>query len=126
MGWLRSSGRHCAEGAERARFSMDVHQVALIVGRDPGRVRSLHDPRPGAPLAPPPPEPEASALRPQATVAPRQAHAGFVLDRVRGDATGVVEPANLIAWNGVPKFRVRTRAGPVGDLWLTAPASVTV
>jgi len=80
----------------------------------------------GGPVVPPTPDKEASALNPQATFAAHQVHAGFVLDRVRGDATGVVEPANLIAWNGVPKFRVRTGAGTVGDLWLTAPASVTV
>ena len=80
----------------------------------------------GGPVVPPTPDKEASALNPLATFAAHQVHAGFVLDRVRGDATGVVEPANLIAWNGVPKFRVRTGAGTVGDLWLTAPASVTV
>lgn len=80
----------------------------------------------GGPVAPPTPGKDASALNPQATFAAHQVHAGFVLDRVQGNATGVVEPANIIAWTGIPKFRVRTGASTVGDLWLTAPASVTV
>src|SRR5262245_59427112 len=80
----------------------------------------------GGPDVPPTHDTDASALNPPATFAAQQVHAGFGLDRVRGNATGVVEQANVIAWNGIPKFRVRTGAGTVGDLWLTAPASVTV
>jgi hypothetical protein len=68
----------------------------------------------------------ASALNPQATFAAHQVHAGFVLDRLQPDATGVVEQANVINWGFVPEFRVRTAAGDVGDLRLTSPASVTV
>jgi hypothetical protein len=68
----------------------------------------------------------ASELNPQATFAAHQVHAGFVLDRLQPDTTGVVEQANVINWGFVPEFRVRTAAGDVGDLRLTAPASVTV
>src|SRR5262249_19929891 len=68
----------------------------------------------------------ASELNPQATFAAHQVHAGFVLDRLQGGGTGVVEQANIIDWTGTPEFRVRTAAGEVGDLWLTAPASVKV
>ena len=67
----------------------------------------------------------ASELNPEATFAAHQVHAGFVLDRLQRDASGVVEQAN-INWTGIAKFRVRTAEGTVGDLWLTAPASVTV
>jgi hypothetical protein len=65
-----------------------------------------------------------SELNSQATFAAHQVHAGFVLDRLQRDATGVVEQPNVINW--VPEFRVRTAAGDVGNLRLTAPASVTV
>src|SRR5262245_54295506 len=67
----------------------------------------------------------ASDLNPEATFAAHQVHAGFVLDRLQRDAPGVVEQAN-INWTGIAKFRVRTGEGTAGDLWLTAPASVTV
>lgn len=67
----------------------------------------------------------ASELDPEATFAAHQVHAGFVLDRLQRDATGVVEQAN-INWTGIAEFQVRTGAGDVGDLRLTAPASVTV
>jgi hypothetical protein len=80
----------------------------------------------GAPRMPSPDARAASDLNPQATFAAHQVHAGFVLDRLQPDATGVVEQANLINWTFVPEFRVRTVAGDVGDLRLTAPASVTV
>jgi len=66
----------------------------------------------------------ASELDPQATFAAHQVHAGFVLDRLQPDATGVVEQAHVINW--VPEFRVRTGGGDVGHLRLTAPASVRV
>jgi hypothetical protein len=78
------------------------------------------------PVVPPTPDREAAALNPQATFAAHQVHAGFVLDRVQGDATGVVERAGIIDWNGIPEFRVRTGSGNLGHLWLTAPASVTL
>jgi hypothetical protein len=80
----------------------------------------------GGPVVPPTPDKEAAALNPQATFAAHQVHAGFVLDRVQGNATGVVERAGVIDWNGIPEFRLRTGAGNVGHLWLTAPASVTL
>jgi hypothetical protein len=66
----------------------------------------------------------ASELDPRATFAAHQVHAGFVLDRLQPDATGVVEQAHVINW--VPEFRVRTAGSDVGHLRLTAPASVTV
>ena len=78
------------------------------------------------PVVPPTPDKEASALSPLATFAAHQVHAGFVLDRIQGNATGVVEPAHVIDWNGIPEFRVRTLTGNAGHLWLTAPASVTL
>ena len=78
------------------------------------------------PTVPPAPDKNASALNPEATFAAHQVHAGFVLDRVQGNATGVVERANVINWSGIPEFRVRTATGNVGHLWLTAPATVTL
>src|SRR5262249_29187538 len=78
----------------------------------------------GAPRIPSPDARAASALNPQATFAAHQVHAGFVLDRLQPDATGVVEQAHVINWP--PEFRVRTGAGDVGDLRLTSAASVTV
>ena len=80
----------------------------------------------GGPRIPSPDARAASELNPQATFAAHQVHAGFVLDRLQPDATGIVEQANVINWDLVPEFRVRTGAGDLGDLWLTAPASVTV
>jgi hypothetical protein len=68
----------------------------------------------------------ASELDPQATFAAHQVHEGFLLDRVAGGDTGIVEPSMWINVEGIPRFRVRTTQGPQGTLRLTSPARVVI
>jgi len=60
------------------------------------------------------------------TFAAHQVHNGFLIDRLQGGGTGVVESARWINWSSSPQFRVRAEEATLGDLWLIAPAHVEV
>ena len=64
-------------------------------------------------------------LDPGATFAAHQVHNGFVIDRVPGGGTGVIDPAGWLSW-GSPRFRVRVEGVTLGDLSLIAPARVDI
>lgn len=67
-----------------------------------------------------------SELDPLATFAAHQVHAGFLLDRLPGSDTGIVEPPTWINLSGTPRFRVRTTRGTQGTLRVTSPAQVVI
>src|SRR5262249_53329985 len=64
-------------------------------------------------------------LDPGATFAAHQVHNGFVIDRVPGGGTGVIEPTGWVNW-GSPRFRVRVEGVTLGNLSLIAPARVDI
>jgi len=68
----------------------------------------------------------ASNLSSGATFAAHQVHNGFVIDRLQGGGSGVVESARWMNWPGSPQFRVRAEKATLGDLWLISPAHVEV
>jgi hypothetical protein len=59
-----------------------------------------------------------------ATFAAHRVHDGFLIDRLQDGGSGVIEPAQLLNWQG--EFRVRSQDATLGDLRITAPASVEV
>jgi hypothetical protein len=59
-----------------------------------------------------------------ATFAAHRVHDGFLIDRLQGGGSGVIEPTQWLNWHG--QFRVRSRDETLGDLRLTAPARVEV
>jgi hypothetical protein len=65
-------------------------------------------------------------LDPQATFAAHQIHDGFLLDRLPGNETGIVEPSSWINLSATARFRVRTTQGPQGTLRLVSPAQVVI
>jgi hypothetical protein len=68
----------------------------------------------------------ASELDTQATFAAQQVHGGFLLDRLPGGDTGIVEPSTWINLSGMPWLRVRTTQGTQGTLRLTSPGRVVI
>jgi hypothetical protein len=67
-----------------------------------------------------------SELDPQATFVAHQVRDGFLLDRLPGNDTGLLEPSRWIDLSGRPRFRVRTTRGARGTLRLISPARVVI